>query len=147
MDVVKEEPGKDDTENKDANKSMDEDKQGGEKKKEPNTTTLSNPARCFLLSSMHALRMASLQGASRSKKVHHDACRLQVGWFRLRCCQVADIVDRYEPVSKKLWGIVMLRDLKPDEKAEIVEVTIPATALPPKEEEEPPPPEPFEYTD
>lgn len=41
----------------------------------------------------------------------------------------------------------MLRDLKPDEKAEIVEVTIPATALPPKEEEEPPPPEPFEYTD
>uniref|UniRef100_A0A7S0E0P0 26S proteasome regulatory subunit RPN2 C-terminal domain-containing protein n=1 Tax=Hanusia phi TaxID=3032 RepID=A0A7S0E0P0_9CRYP len=54
---------------------------------------------------------------------------------------------RYEPVSKKLWGIVMLRDLKPDEKAEIVEVSIPATALPPKEEEEPPPPEPFEYAD
>lgn len=78
MDVVKEEPGKDDTENKDANKSMDEDKQGGEKKKEPNTTTLSNPARYVFLSSMHALRMASLQGASRSTKVHHDACGLQV---------------------------------------------------------------------
>ncbi|EKX51464.1 26S proteasome regulatory complex, subunit RPN2 [Guillardia theta CCMP2712] len=114
MDVVKEEPGKDDTENKDANKSMDEDKQGGEKKKEPNTTTLSNPARVL--------------PAQRKYITMPADCR-------------------YEPVSKKLWGIVMLRDLKPDEKAEIVEVTIPATALPPKEEEEPPPPEPFEYTD
>lgn len=80
-------------------------------------------------------------------------------------------VCRYEPVSKKLFGVVMLRDLQPGTEAELVkvcsvvgslelhlfvharanadipfsQVEIPATAAPPKEEEEPPAPEPFEY--
>jgi len=54
---------------------------------------------------------------------------------------------RYEPVSKKLFGVVMLRDLQPGTEAELVKVEIPATAAPPKEEEEPPAPEPFEYVE
>ena len=54
---------------------------------------------------------------------------------------------RYEPVSKKLFGVVMLRDSQPGTEAELVQVEIPATAAPPKEEEEPPAPEPFEYTE
>jgi len=56
--------------------------------------------------------------------------------------------SRYEPVSKKLWGMVLLRDLKPNEAVELVEVTVPATVQAEvKEEDEPPPPEPFEYTE
>lgn len=35
---------------------------------------------------------------------------------------------RYEAVSKKLWGMVLLRDQKPGEDAEFVEVTVPANA-------------------
>mmetsp|Transcript_62041 Transcript_62041/g.147835 ORF Transcript_62041/g.147835 Transcript_62041/m.147835 type:complete len:1013 (-) Transcript_62041:62-3100(-) len=56
--------------------------------------------------------------------------------------------SRYEPVSKKLWGVVLLRDTKPGEVVELVEATVPATVqIAVKEEEEPPPPEPFEYTE
>jgi len=52
--------------------------------------------------------------------------------------------SRYETVSKHLWGVVMLRDLKPEDEAALVNITVTAASGVP-EEEEPPPPEPFEY--
>jgi len=54
---------------------------------------------------------------------------------------------RYEAVSKKLFGMVLLRDQKPGEEAQFVEVTVPANAEAQREEDEPPPPEPFEYSE
>ena len=51
---------------------------------------------------------------------------------------------RYETVSKHLWGVAMLRDLKPEDEASLVTITVAAAGAAP-EEEEPPPPEPFEY--
>jgi 26S proteasome regulatory subunit N2 len=88
-----------------------EDKKGG---KEPNFTTLSNPARVLPAQKKHV--------------VVPSGCR-------------------YEPVSNKLWGVVMLNDLRPGDEAAIVEVTVPANAPAEKEADEPPPPEPFEYTE
>ena len=121
MDVVKEEGGdakmedsKDDKEEKKDEEKKDEEKKDKEKKdkKEPNTTTLSNPARVLPSQKKHIV-------------IPTDA--------------------RYEPVSSKLWGMVMLKDLRPEEAVSIVEVTVPASTQGPKEEDEPPPPEPFEY--
>uniref|UniRef100_A0A7S1DMZ6 26S proteasome regulatory subunit RPN2 C-terminal domain-containing protein n=2 Tax=Hemiselmis andersenii TaxID=464988 RepID=A0A7S1DMZ6_HEMAN len=83
-------------------------------KKEPNFTTLSNPARVLTAQKKHVVVPAGC---------------------------------RYEPVSNKLWGVVMLKDLRPDDEAQIVEVTVPANAPAEKEADEPPPPEPFEYTE
>jgi len=62
-----------------------------------------------------------------------------------------DPESRYQPVKKgKTAGILMLRDQKPGEEADMVEVKAPtgtgggANVI---EEDEPGPPEPFEYTD
>jgi len=54
--------------------------------------------------------------------------------------------QRYIPVKKRLWGVVMLKDMKSTESEELVVTSAPKVGIPGIGDDEPEPPEPFEYT-
>jgi chromatin remodeling complex protein RSC6 len=123
-----------------------------DKKKEPSSTSLANPARhvdqcccafclevinCFANTGLFPLKRNSCQSRAERGKIDPD---LSVNLAFLLIFRMF----RYDTVSKHVWGVVMLRDLKPEDEASLVTITVAAAGAVP-EEEEPPPPEPFEY--
>lgn len=56
-----------------------------------------------------------------------------------------DKAQRYIPVKSRLWGIVILKDGKPDEGEELVVTSAPKIGIPGISDDEPEPPEPFEF--
>jgi 26S proteasome regulatory subunit N2 len=55
-----------------------------------------------------------------------------------------DVDERYRPVTEAAYGVVILRDLKPQDEEDLITSTVPSANSEP-EEEEPAPPEPFEF--
>lgn len=56
-----------------------------------------------------------------------------------------DIDERYRPIHDAAYGVVMLRDLKPQDTEDLIAASIPSASTATDEEEEPAPPEPFEF--
>ncbi len=164
MDVVKEKDDTKEAASGDAGENKEEsgkkeaeegeaEKKETDKKKEPSSTTLANPARhdffsVFVTNTSPDLfwyrivpaqkKFVSIKSGSRS------ACILYQSRPLLSIILTYLLLFRYETVSKHLWGVAMLRDLKPEDEASLVTITVAAAGAAP-EEEEPPPPEPFEY--
>lgn len=55
-----------------------------------------------------------------------------------------DVDERYRPVTEAAYGVVILRDLKPQDAEDLISSAVPSADSVP-EEEEPAPPEPFEF--
>lgn len=56
-----------------------------------------------------------------------------------------DVDERYKPVTDAAYGVVVLRNLKPNDAEDLITTTVPTGASAQDEEEEPAPPEPFEF--
>jgi len=54
--------------------------------------------------------------------------------------------QRYLPVKKRLWGIVVLKDTTPEFAEDLVVPVVPKIGIPGIGDDEPEPPEPFEFT-
>jgi len=55
-----------------------------------------------------------------------------------------DVDERYKPVTEAAYGVVILRDLKPEDTEDLIASSVPTANTEP-EEEEPAAPEPFEF--
>jgi len=56
-----------------------------------------------------------------------------------------DAQQRYIPLKQKLFGIVMLKDGRPNEPQQFVVPTAPKIGIPGISDDEPEPPEPFQF--